>query len=231
MPQKNVIKTYLTNGFYHLYNRGVDKRNIFEDNKDHTVFLHYLRYYLSPKKEKENPLPRTILQKNLAGEINLLTYCLMPNHFHLLVKQKSERAIEAFLRCLATSYVIYFNKRYNRVGHLFQGTYKAVLVENEEQLLYLSRYIHRNPLGHQSIPNSASLKKILESFYSSYKDYLGGRTTSWVRPELILSYFRRTCSRTANDLLSYQSFVEGAAGVNEKTLSIVDGLTLEALED
>src|SRR3989344_6547024 len=120
MPAKNKIKTYLENGYYHIYNRGVEKRVIFEDKLDRSVFLNYLKEYLLPKdivslskvimdtsvsaEEKEKAI-RQMRLNNFAGEIELLCYCLMPNHFHLLIKQRNARAIETFMKSLCTRYV------------------------------------------------------------------------------------------------------------------------------
>ena len=162
MPAKNSRKIYKENGFYHLYNRGVEKRSIFEDKQDYSVFLLYLKSYLLPKnvdalqemlsdKNSTWNEKRLILKQlrlnNFNKEISLLAYCLMPNHFHFIVKQTAPDSIDRFINSLNTRYVMYFNKKYDRVGPLFQGVYKAVVVETDEQLLYLSGYIHRNPLG------------------------------------------------------------------------------------
>ncbi|MCL4390004.1 transposase, partial [Patescibacteria group bacterium] len=118
---------------------------------------------------------------------------LMPNHFHFLVKQRSSDGINRFLRSLATKYSMYFNKKYVRVGSLFQGVYKAVLVETEGQLLHLTRYIHKNPRSGSTQP-------------TSLPEYLGVRRTPWVKPGEILNFFSKTNS---ND--SYQSFLNESA--------------------
>ncbi|MBI4035255.1 MAG: transposase, partial [Candidatus Chisholmbacteria bacterium] len=156
MPAKNVIKTYIENGFYHVYNRGVNKRSIFKDQLDYRVFLGFLKSYLSPPPNRKQ-LKHLITMKgysfhgvphqhkNYSQEISLFSYCLIPNHFHLLIKQVSKNSIEKFMRSLATRYVIYFNRRHGRLGPLFQNTYKAVLVDEEAYLLHLTAYIHRNP--------------------------------------------------------------------------------------
>lgn len=213
MPAKNRVKLYVENGYYHIYNRGVEKRIIFQDDQDYRVFLHYLNLYLSPPKLlQSNKGPSFIIQprkrplNNFHGEIILLTYCLMPNHFHLLLKQKPTRSIEKFMRSLGTKYVQYFNKRNQRVGPLFQNIYKAVLIETDEQLLHLSRYIHLNPLE-TNRKDGPFHRKLLNS-YSSYADYLGKRKTQWVRPEEILSFFKTAQKTSLKDILSYQSFVE-----------------------
>src|SRR3972149_7409859 len=154
MPAKNSIKQYVENGYYHIYNRGVEKRRIFEDEQDYAVFLSYLKTYLTPKdinllqKElseatdalKRASILRQIKLNNFSGEIKLLAYCLMPNHFHMLIKQSSSDSIDNFINSLNTRYVMYFNRKYKRIGPLFQGGYKAVLIETDEQLSYLSAY-------------------------------------------------------------------------------------------
>lgn len=215
MPAKNVVKIYVEDGFYHLYNRGVEKRDIFLDDQDYRVFLHYLKVYLSPPPvKKEEPFKTLPLQRplnNFYQKIVLLAYCLKPNHFHLLLRQKPANGIEDFMRSLGTKYVQYFNKRYDRVGPLFQETYKAVLVESDEQLLHLSRYIHLNPLGENEDKKDYPLKRIILDSYSSYAEYLGKRRTFWVEPKEILRFFKTAQKIHLKDILSYQSFVEDYA--------------------
>ena len=173
MPAKNSIKEFISDSYYHLYNRGVEKRLIFQDEQDYSVFISYLKTYLVPKdlelinqtfsnpnsspKDKDKAL-KLLRLNNFSKEIDLLVYCLMPNHFHLLVHQKSENSIDRFTNSIFTRYSMYFNKKYKRVGPLFQGLYKAVRVGSEEQLLWLSRYIHLNPkelLTSQEVPYKA----------------------------------------------------------------------------
>lgn len=206
MPRKNSLKTYVENGYYHIYNRGVEKRKIFVDNRDYKVFLYFLKKYL--QSINPNDLDPFKKQKNLADEIILLVYCLMPNHFHLLVKQKSKDGITKLMKRISTNYAMYFNKRYERVGPLFQGVYKAVLIETDEQLLHTSRYIHINPSEFKSI----SLKKLDDYLYSSYGDYLGGRRTEWLHTEEILPFFKTKKRTGLVDFFSYQAFVEDYKG-------------------
>lgn len=144
MPSKNVIKQYLEGGFYHIYNRGVDKRTIFEDPLDYKMFLSYLKNYLLPRRPEQ---VRPVRASNIFEEIKLICYCLMPNHFHLLIKQVTKSAIISFMRRITNAYTKYFNERYKRVGPLFQGRYKAILVTEEPYLLHLTRYIHLNPVN------------------------------------------------------------------------------------
>ncbi len=229
MPAKNKIKEYLSNGYYHVYNRGVEKRIIFTDHQDEAVFLSYLKEYLLPKDPEilfrtitdpnSSPNEKAEAQKklrmnNFSEEIDLLAYCLMQNHFHLLIKQKNERGIEKFMRSLATRYVLYFNHRHDkRVGGLFQDTYKAVLVKSEEQLLHLSRYIHRNPFQ-----KGLTLKECPQP--SSYLNYLNTIKQKWVKPENILGYFTKSGPN------SYERFVEGNE-IEEQSILFIQDLAID----
>ena len=201
------MKQYVEEGYYHIYNRGVEKRKIFLDEQDYKVFLKYLKLYLDPPGKLPirkvsignntfQTVPRPL--KNYYDKVKLLSYCLMPNNFHLLIKQTDKKSIELFMRSLATKYSVYFNKKYNRVGSLFQGPYKAVLASDDIYLLHLSRYIHLNP-GKDSPYRMA---------YSSYPEYLQKRNTSWIYTKDILSHFKTAKKTSLKDMLSYQSFVD-----------------------
>lgn len=207
MPAKNIVKEYLENGYYHIYNRGVEKRNIFLDEQDCKVFLHYLKMYLSPVEElNELAQPGVRIHRfiplNLSKEIDLLAFTLMPNHFHLEIKQYTANGMNKLLQRLLTGYVTYFNKKYKRVGTLFQGTYKAVLIKSEAQFLHLSRYIHLN--------SKEIVSPINFSNFSSYPYYLGYKNASWIKPEEILNYFTKDVRK---EFLSYKNFIE-AKNVN-----------------
>jgi putative transposase len=166
MSSKNRIKQYIAGGYYHIYNRGVEKRLVFMDEQDYGVFLGYLKLYLLP------PEPFSKPHKDLSGEVDLAAFCLMPNHYHLLVRQISSRGIESLMRCLITSYVHYFNRRHTRVGALFQDTYKAVRVRSDEQLYQVEQYIHLNP---------TPLAAVVERYpYSSLR--WRGKPPAWLKP-------------------------------------------------
>jgi len=207
MPAKNVDKNFIENGIYHVYNRGVEKRKIFLDDQDYRVFLHLLKYYLSPiDAQTDHPIVKTGNQnllrprplKNLENEVELIAYCLMPNHFHLLLKQISINGMTKLLRRIATTYVLYFNRRYKRVGYLFQGRYKAVLIDNDPALLHISRYIHLNP-------KKVTRSDLVTYKYSSYPYFLGLKNTTWLKPQLVLSLFNKSSSA---GYASYKEFVE-----------------------
>lgn len=212
MPQKNSIKIYSGQSYYHIYNRGIEKRIIYMDDQDYQVFLKYLKESLSEPnknsgrkvviKNQKNSVtfsatPR--LPKNFLGEIKLLCYCLMPNHFHLLIYQKDRKSLETFTRSILTRYSKYFNRKYKRVGPLFQGRYKAIRINNDNYLLHLSRYIHLN---------SAEYQKDLVKTYSSYADYIGTKKTPWINTRKILDYFKQGKSNDFTKYSSYKKFVE-----------------------
>ena len=209
MPQKNSRKEYGAGGYYHIYNRGIDKREIFLDEQDYSVFIGYMKFYLDKpilqgqalKGVNGKTVPPSRISKNYTNEISLLAYCLMPNHFHFLIRQSSDRGIAEFMQSLLLKYVLYFNKRYKRVGSLFQSRYKTVLIHNEDQFIYITKYIHRNAID--LVPSRPGLEGLRDYKYSSYGNYLGLFKQSWVKTEDILSYFSKT-----NPKNTYQAFVE-----------------------
>lgn len=234
MPARNRTKQYIENNYYHIYNRGVEKRLIFIDEQDSAVFLSYLKSYLLPKNEKllleklsdlsisykeKGEILKLLRMNNFYGEITLLAYCLMPNHFHFFIKQKSSVSMDKFMQSLGTRYTMYFNRKYKRVGSLYQDTYKAVSIETEEQFIYLSKYIHKQALIHQSSERIHPKGQTLQSWEqpSSFPEYLGKRKTEWIHPEEALSYFSKT-----NPKLSYRSFVE-----EKDDFSLIQNRTLE----
>lgn len=229
MPSKNSIKIPIENGFYHIYNRGVNKQRIFTSPEDYSVFLNYLKEALSPVPDA--PILKKFeveingftfvkpkrLPKNFVGEIELIAYALMPNHFHLLIKQSKKQSMQTFMRSIATRYSTYFNKSHDRIGTLFQGVYKAAFIENESYLLHLSRYIHLNP--------SENFKN-LESAFSSYANYIGKKETSWLSPQPVLDFFNSPTSPEFKKYNSYRDFVEKLTSTQTSD-SLLFGLTLE----
>lgn len=214
MASKNSVKIYAPNSYYHIYNRGVEKRDIFLDPQDFSVFLSYLKNYLLPKDlialnstlssenasrtEKSKAL-KLLKLKNYSEDMELLCYALLPNHFHLLAKQK-ENILSNFMNSIGTRYGMYFNRKYKRTGVLFQDIYKAVLVQSEEQLLHLSRYIHHNPTRWLNLSPKHWRTTQLPS---SLPEYLNQKNTAWIKTDHILNYFSKT-----NDKLSYENFLD-----------------------
>ncbi len=187
--------------FYHIYNRGVEKRKIFLDNKDHYRFLETLNFYRSfPQPMKLSDFRRGAIRlKKIDKQVQVVKiycYCLMPNHFHLLIQQLEDGGISEFMRKISDSYTRYFNTKYKRIGSLFQGGFKAKMVETDEYLLQLSKYIHRN-----SFPLPMWEGKVYP--YSSYAYYLNSEKHPFCDTEFIGGYFSKT-----NPKNSYKSFVE-----------------------
>ena len=210
MPAKNSIKEYSPEGYYHVYNRGVAKQKVFLDEQDYKVFFSYLKTYLSPPDKSNESFPSRKL-KNYFEMVKLLSYCLMPNHFHLFAWQKEIDSLTSFMRALTIKYSMYFNRKYQRVGPVFQGKFKAVTIANEQQFIFLSKYIHRNPL------TSGSELEVYP--YSSYRNYLGKIQQTWLDTAEILSYFSKV--NLAN---SYRSFVEE---LDERDLPVIKEVMLD----
>ncbi len=172
MPSKNVIKQYGEGHFYHVYNRGVNKQIIYSDKEDYAVFMNLLKRYLSPEKSEDN---RGNVYENYSERVELNAFCLMPNHFHLLLYlDKNTASITELMRKVSGSYTTYYNKRHNRVGHLFQGVFKASLIDDEAYLEHITRYIHLNP------------RDYMQWEYSSLSQYLGKLFSNWVKPERVM---------------------------------------------
>ena len=187
---------FANNYYYHIYNRGVEKRLTFLDSRDFTRFLRMLNYYqYSGPKPSFSKITNDQLKKLQAKEkiIEIICYCLMPNHFHLLIKQLKDSGISNFIRLISNGYTRYFNIRRTRVGPLFQGAYKAVLIETDEQLVHTSRYIHLNPYV------SLLVKDLKTYQWSSYPDFIGIRNGKLVNKNEILSFFK--------DPTEYEKFV------------------------
>lgn len=169
------MKEYGENEIYHVYNRGVDKMNIFREEADYTFFLHLLKRYLSPSQYADK-LGR--LAPNYADAVHLIAFCLMPNHFHLLVFLKEKEGLEHLMRSTMTAYSRYFNTKYERLGPLFQSRFLASRVSSDAYYWHISRYIHLNPMD------------IAEDWqdyeYSSIGYYLDAKQADWVHPEYII---------------------------------------------
>lgn len=172
--------------YYHCYSRGVEKRKIFLDKKDYQRFLHLLfvcnstsTIHLSNYREKSFSGIFEIDRDETLVDIG--TYCLMSNHFHILVKAKKDKNISLFMQKVITGYTMYFNKKYNRTGALFEGTFRAEHADKDTYLKYLFSYIHLNPVKiidstwkEKGIKNRIQAQKFLQEYiYSSYLDYMG----------------------------------------------------------
>lgn len=189
MPSRNSLKEFAGDAYYHLYNRGVNKQIIFTEDQDFVVFLSLLKRHLDKephfdKQQREYP--------HLPKQISLLSYCLMPNHFHLLIHNKESHGIELLMRSVATAYVSYFNRKYKRVGPLFQGRYKASMIDSDTYLQHISRYIHLNPREYEKYK------------YSSYKAIVENWNVGWLATEELMNTFEGTRKDYAEFVADYE---------------------------
>ncbi len=208
------IIPFVNNHIYHVYNRGNEKRVVFLDQRDYQRFLKTIEYYQykGPKPKLSTYLRKKKLQSSNSPKIvKILAYCLMPNHFHLMLEQVEDNGLEEVIRKTCLSYAKYFNTRHKRVGSLFQGPFKAVLVESDEQLMHLSRYIHLNPIA------SLMVKKIEDYQYSSYPEYTN-QLAGICNRSTILTLFSSTTK--------YEHFVLDQVDFSKK-LELVKHMTLE----
>jgi|ERR1035437_582806 putative transposase len=182
--------------YYHIFNRGSNKQVIFYDKNDRLRFLFLVLYFQSDitfsniGRSIKEFVQHRVLNKE-AEEIvkkrtvELVAFCLMPNHFHLVVKNVEETGIANYMQRVQNSYTKYFNTKYKKSGHLFQGPYKAVHIQDDKQLLYLSAYIHRNPRELKGL-----LGKENAFQWSSYQDFIGdNRFGALLLPDIIANQF------------------------------------------
>lgn len=174
--------------YYHLYNRGTDKRVIFTDRNDHNrfvVLLHLCNGIESVDISNSLREGRTftdLINTDVSERlVDIIAYCLMPNHFHLLVREKQEGGTSLLMKKLLTAYSMYFNKKHKRSGSLFEGKFKAKHADTDEYLRYLLAYIHLNPIKiidskwkEEGIKDYVAAKEFLDEYrYSSYPEWTG----------------------------------------------------------
>jgi len=184
------FKNFASKEIYHVYNRGTNKENLFRDKQDYRAFLYRLGLALGIKSEILNkneitrsPKSRIRITKSPINLFKLHAFCLMPNHFHLLIEQTGNVSISLLIQKICTSFSMYINKKYRRVGHLFQGNFKSVLIENNPQLMWTTSYIHKNPVKSNLVSRSE------EYDWSSYKDYAENRDLPITYKNLIIDIF------------------------------------------
>ncbi len=190
---------------YHVFNRGVEKRPTFTDKRELIRAAETFAYYrfinipfkfsqfLKLEQEKRSLTFENITKSPL--HIEILAYCFMPNHFHFLLRQVNKNGVSKFMANFTNSYTKYFNTKHDRIGPLFQGMFKAVRIEDDEQLLHISRYIHLNPVSSLII----EAKDLQTHEWSSYPDYLSTEPSNMLDKNTVLNFF--------SEKNSYQQFV------------------------
>lgn len=197
---------------YHVYNCGVEKRTIFLNERDYERFLNMLTYYLhlptisysqflSLGTETKKSHLDTIGKKK---RVRIMCYALMPNHFHLLLKQETAGGISQFTADISNSYTRFFNLKRSRIGSLLQGTFKSTTIEDGESFLQVSRYIHLNPY----VSSRVNWKPKLENYpYSSYRNWIKGESDALVDLSAVKQFIDY-------DKSDYARFVEAKKSTN-----------------
>lgn len=199
---------------YHIFNRGVDKRIIFQDEQDKFRFIHDL-YEFNDKKlvVSQNFLRRQkmtgVQHPSLPKEniVEILAWCLMDNHYHLLVREIEENGIILFMKKIGSGYTNYFNKKYKRSGALFQGRFKCVHIGQESQMQYIPYYIHLNPIEYfrkyNNNPDSL-YQKLIQYRFSSLQDYLGIKNFPSI---IIRDYLDKVIGKKENHIKNLNHFI------------------------
>jgi putative transposase len=186
---------FVSGEYYHVYNRGVDKRTIFQDEADIQRFCESLEEFntLDPIGSiYENSFAKKLgsstskSEERVGNLVTFVAYCLNSNHFHFLLKQEAEKGIEKFMQRLGTGYTKYFNNKYERSGALFQGRFKSIHVDSNGWVVHLSAYVNLNDRVHQL---GSSTSKLVRS-RSSWDEYLGKRGQGVCEKEIVLAQFR-----------------------------------------
>lgn len=183
MPRRKT--TLATDEHYHIFNRSVRDLPIFKNKKDYQTFLEATKYYLqvdplvkfSDYKAGKPPLN---LKKKMA---TIVSFCIMPTHFHFILKQEQDEGIRQFVQKLSNSFAHFFNLKYRSRGPVFEGNFKAIHIETDEQLWHLSRYIHLNPVTAYLVESPKDYP------YSSYLTYLEEEKNEIVDPSIIMGNF------------------------------------------
>lgn len=173
---------------YHIFNKTCHNLPLFKNRHEFSIFLEATHYYL----QSYSPIKFSKYRKNKQRYnidfsqklVTLICFCLMPNHFHFILRQELEKGVEKFIKRLCNSYAHYFNTKYETAGSLFQGSFKSIRIENDEQLLHLSRYIHLNPVNSYLVENPENYP------FSSYLSYLGKKKLNFLDPSLVLNQFK-----------------------------------------
>jgi len=236
MPAKYRLKTFEVGKIYHIYNRSLDEREVFGGGDEYELMERLLKQYLTEYVPAEDgrfkgEKPYRIRHKQemvLKGKVDLVAYCLMPDHIHLLLAERESGAITRLLRRILTYYSMEYNRKRKRRGPVFLGTFKAAAVEGDELLKAVSRLIHLNPVV-KSIRRFALVETIAgsrldEYRYSSYQDYVSGQKRDFVNSEPILNLFGGDNKESRQ---AYRNYVEKTQEKLEKTEELMMDIITE----
>jgi putative transposase len=188
MPKKNSLKHYRTGQYYHLYNRGANQQNIFLESADYDYFLSLFQRHLDDRPSTDQSGRHF---HKYDTEVEMVAFCLLSNHFHLLCYLKEPAGIVHLMRSVMTAYTMYFNRKYSRSGKLYESAFLAAPIETETYLWHVSRYIHLKPLD---INQNFKLYP-----YSSLTYFAGPARASWLHQERLI--------QTSADRQEYVDFV------------------------
>jgi putative transposase len=194
MPSKNTIREDADDIYYHVYNRCISDANLFRDDIDYKFFLSLLKRYL--QQEKSINKTNKTLYESYYGKVELLAFCLMPTHFHLLSHQVELGAVASLMKAISNSYTKYYNNKYQRRGPIFQGVYKSSRIATDEYLTHVSRYIHLNARDYN------------DWAWSSLPYFKGNSRADWVRPQFILGLFRNSRDEYLEFVADYEAMHE-----------------------
>lgn len=223
MPSPYLKRNFKPNTYHHIINRGGFKQKIFRQKEDYETFIEILQYYLrhptlSPISRLSQLKLKKAKKKKIKKPFILHAYCLMPNHFHLLLfQQESSPTLTNLIQKVSVTYAMHFQYKYHHSGALFQGRFKSVHVSNDEQLLYLTKYIHLNP--------QKSVGTVPTDYpYSSLKNYLqlNKELKDWLDSKTILNKF---FPKSLNPPKDYLAFLKDKD--NTKLKTILKNKTLE----
>jgi len=232
----NMRESFVIGQYYHIYNRGTDKRVIFMDKFDLWRFIQSMEEFnnLEPigsifenRYKNKEKIDKNKLGNSVAKLVDIVCYSLNPNHYHFILSPLVENGIEKFMHKLGSGFAQYFNQKYKRNGILFQGKYKSILIKTDEYLMYVSAYINLNNKIHFRTYQKIKIDKTKLFYTSSWNEYIGKKKTNFCNKEIILDRFNE-------DISEYKEFAESVSeGIIERrideSINLNEDLLIEKL--
>jgi len=223
MPRR--FEPFENGNYYHIFNRGVAKLPVFISGSDYQQAILTMSYYLFAdlkmklsrfKSLSANERDKLIADLRFSDDkmVQIVSFVLMPNHFHFLLRQERDGGISKFVSLFTNSYTRYFNTKHSRVGPLFQGQFKAVNIEHENQLIHLSRYIHLNPY----VSSIVSKDELLTYSWSSFPNYLGDESQT-ILTDPVMTYFKSS-DEYKLFVLNHADYAESLEKMKHQTLDL-----------